>query len=360
MADDKDKKIGEVPHLENVTGDEKIPVSANGQPRYVEVKQIREGLQPEGNYLTQGVADKRYAGVNDIPDVSGFVTETEVDEKLAKLPVGGVTWGRIMKKPSTFHIRGSFEEGTPSDERYVWVNGTQHFLDENFDFKLDEEIEYARRFEFGLEGFIGKSLKTLTLLDGVIATNFRFCFLECKQLIDISGLYEAIKDIEITNVMQLFNQCESLEEINLPGLNTKKCEDFNTIVGRAWAVKYINFGNWDTSNGLDFGNIFYNCPELITVNIANWDFSKSKNIYYSAFSLLPKLENIIGPIKGLTYSIDIHDSPLTADSAMVLINGLKDGVTGQKLTLKSTTYSQLTPDQLAIGTAKGWSVASQK
>ena len=39
-TDNKDKKIGEVPHLENVTGKEKIPVSADGEPRYIEVEQI--------------------------------------------------------------------------------------------------------------------------------------------------------------------------------------------------------------------------------------------------------------------------------------------------------------------------------
>lgn len=46
MADDKDKKIPEVPHLENLTGKEKIPVSANGEPRYVEVEQIVEKTIP--------------------------------------------------------------------------------------------------------------------------------------------------------------------------------------------------------------------------------------------------------------------------------------------------------------------------
>lgn len=56
MADDKDKKIGEVPHLENVTGNEKIPVSAKGEPRYIEVKQIGPTLQEgvkgtEKNYI---------------------------------------------------------------------------------------------------------------------------------------------------------------------------------------------------------------------------------------------------------------------------------------------------------------------
>lgn len=47
MADDKDKKIPEVPHLTELTGKEKIPVSAEGQPRYIEVEQVREGLLTE-------------------------------------------------------------------------------------------------------------------------------------------------------------------------------------------------------------------------------------------------------------------------------------------------------------------------
>lgn len=42
MADDKDKKIGEVPHLQQIKGDEKIPVSAENEPRYIELRQILE------------------------------------------------------------------------------------------------------------------------------------------------------------------------------------------------------------------------------------------------------------------------------------------------------------------------------
>lgn len=47
-ADEKDKKIPEVPHLENVTGVEKIPVSAvGGVPRYIEVNQIVDKANTE-------------------------------------------------------------------------------------------------------------------------------------------------------------------------------------------------------------------------------------------------------------------------------------------------------------------------
>lgn len=46
MADAKDKKISEVPHLSEVTGVEKIPVSAvGGLPRYIEVNQIVDKVE---------------------------------------------------------------------------------------------------------------------------------------------------------------------------------------------------------------------------------------------------------------------------------------------------------------------------
>ena len=59
-VDEKDKKISEVPHLQEVTGVEKIPVSAvGGLPRYVEVNQIVEKAQ-EDNPWEKG------SGVNSI------------------------------------------------------------------------------------------------------------------------------------------------------------------------------------------------------------------------------------------------------------------------------------------------------
>ena len=55
-TDAKDKKISEVPHLEELTGVEKIPVSATGgEPRYVEVKQIVEKANEGLNSLKDSV-----------------------------------------------------------------------------------------------------------------------------------------------------------------------------------------------------------------------------------------------------------------------------------------------------------------
>ena len=76
------------------------------------------------------------------------------------------------------------------------------------------------------------------------------------------------------------------------------------------------------------------------------------------FGSCSKLTTITGPITGITTSIDLKDSPLTHDSAMVFMNGLKT-VTGTKtITFKSTTYKTLTEAEIAAATAKGWTVAS--
>lgn len=83
MADDKDKKIGEVPHLTEVTGKEKIPVSANGEPRYVEVEQIREGLQPKlkGLYVTDVSNSGGSINVKQKSYYDGVETEKSIDFK---------------------------------------------------------------------------------------------------------------------------------------------------------------------------------------------------------------------------------------------------------------------------------------
>ena len=70
------------------------------------------------------------------------------------------------------------------------------------------------------------------------------------------------------------------------------------------------------------------------------------------------LTTITGPITGISVNIDLGSSPLTHDSAMVLMNGLNT-VTGTKtITFKSTTYGTLTEAEIAAATAKGWTVKS--
>ena len=77
-------------------------------------------------------------------------------------------------------------------------------------------------------------------------------------------------------------------------------------------------------------------------------------MFFNCYSLT----TIIGPITGISVDIDLSPSPLTHDSAMVLMNGLNT-VTGTKtITFKSATYGTLTEAEIAAATAKGWTVKS--
>lgn len=82
-VDEKDKKISEVPHLTDVTGVEKIPVSAvGGLPRYVEVNQIATPISleyidskfnPEGNNNLWLIRYKTLTGiVNIVRNICGL------------------------------------------------------------------------------------------------------------------------------------------------------------------------------------------------------------------------------------------------------------------------------------------------
>lgn len=75
MADDKDKKIGEVPHLENVTGNEKIPVSADGEPRFIETAQIYDKEvtpYPKPNEIVYTTTDGEVIELDDANIVSNI------------------------------------------------------------------------------------------------------------------------------------------------------------------------------------------------------------------------------------------------------------------------------------------------
>ena len=98
---------------------------------------------------------------------------------------------------------------------------------------------------------------------------------------------------------------------------------------------------------------FYN-SELVDLYI-NFDVSSVQDFDY-IFSLDSNLKNVVGKFEGTKVNLDLSYCPLTTDSAMVFINGLATVTTTRTLSLSATTYDSLTTEQIAIATAKGWTV----
>ena len=63
-------------------------------------------------------------------------------------------------------------------------------------------------------------------------------------------------------------------------------------------------------------------------------------------------------MKGINKSVHFSDNYcLSYESLLNIINGLADGVSGQTLTLHQDLVNQLSDDDIAIATSKGWSIS---
>jgi surface protein len=89
--------------------------------------------------------------------------------------------------------------------------------------------------------------------------------------------------------------------------------------------------------------MFYNCVALTTLDLGNFDTSAVTSMSYMFYNCVA-LTTITGVISGIKISLSFSSSPLSRESALVIINGLADltGETAQTLTLSSTTKVLLT------------------
>lgn len=180
-----------------------------------------------------------------------------------------------------------------------------------------------------------KGLKTLNLSgwDTGNVTTMWCMFIGCNWLksIDFSG-WDTTKVTDFDCFISASgDHTPELESLDMRSFNTPSVVNFNYMFGARTTLKEIKFGILDFASATDVGNMFHACNALTTFT---------------------------GEVRNLKLSLNLGFSPLTVESAMVFINGLAEVETAETLRLKSTTYAQLTPEQIAIATAKGWTIVS--
>lgn len=121
-------------------------------------------------------------------------------------------------------------------------------------------------------------------------------------------------------------------------------------------VTLVNLINLEYSNCTNFGRMFFGCSNLQSIvfnpNCTFLNANDLDNMFFDCTSLT----DIGGRINGIKLDLDLSSSPLTNDSAMVIINGLSDVEETRILQLKAETYDTLTEEQIAVATSKGWTV----
>ena len=117
--------------------------------------------------------------------------------------------------------------------------------------------------------------------------------------------------------------------------------------------------------------MFSGCSTLQTLDLSNFDTNKVTYIYsmFNNCNLLTTLigvrtideviSNNISALNGLKINISFNQTILDRASLRAIINGLADltGSSAQTLTLGSTLKAKLTEEDIAVATAKNWTIA---
>lgn len=164
----------------------------------------------------------------------------------------------------------------------------------------------------------------------------------------------ALDTSQVTYMSNMFNQSNYLKDIKLSNFDTSKVTDMRYMFFHCPKLTSLDLTNFNTSKVTNIADMFYDCSMLSDLYL-NFDLSQSNGID-SPFGRCDSLTNVVGKFEGTEDNLYLDSSPLTAQSAMVFINGLATVTEKRTLFLSATTYDSLTNEQIAIATSKGWTV----
>lgn len=202
----------------------------------------------------------------------------------------------------------------------------------------------------------------------------------------------------LNNMSQMFYGASNLVSLNISNWNTSKVTQYTTIFRGCGNLKeIIGIEDIDVSKNTIFSQFFQSCSSLKKLDLTKWDLSSATNCWYmfnasgfqwldltgwevpnvtdaaNMFNNCGSLETLVGGrtveeviennlyiLKDLSAPTQITTSnKIDRASLRALINGLKDltGQTAKTLTLSATLKAKLTEEDIAIATAKNWTIA---
>ena len=214
------------------------------------------------------------------------------------------------------------------------------------------------------------SLISMPLINTSKVTTFEKAFYNCSSLKDI-----ALLDMtSATTLKQAFYGC-SLK--NIPLFDTSNIQNFQNAFENCSSIETVP--SFDMSSATITTNMFYKCnalktvPSLNTINVTDMSsmFSWSSNLESVGKLNADKVTNIknifyycnklanLGGFTNLSIDLDLTiGNYITATSLMNVINEAKDLSTEGSATLTiGSKVGLLTEEQIAIATAKGWTLA---
>lgn len=230
------------------------------------------------------------------------------------------------------------------------------------------------------------------VMDKVTTNNVRYLFFALKELEFLNIL--SIDASAATSLYWTFGYCQKIKKIDLRNWGLRKVNDMRLAFGYCYELEELYIPSDicadDTTGTIAFGSvlehakklkigdlsmfsgkkctempIFRGCNVMTDINLGTIDFSDiAKSVDY-LFHACYALVNFSGMLN-MPVSYSLEYSPLLShESAMNCIERLKDLTEGgtkedytpQTLTFHPDVTAQLSEEEIAIATAKGWTIA---
>lgn len=200
------------------------------------------------------------------------------------------------------------------------------------------------------------NLKLFSFTDTSNVVDMSSMFTECKLLTTIPEMNTS----NVVNMSSMFYACSSL--IMIPPFNTSNVTNMANMFVSCSSLTTIP--EMDTSNVNNMYYMFNGCSSLTALPLL--DTSNITNMRYFIGNTQLKNLTDIGGFKDLKISVTqgfLDKAPnLTVESLMNVINNVYDltanGLSGQSLKFGQTNLDKLTPEQIAVATAKGWTLTA--
>lgn len=154
------------------------------------------------------------------------------------------------------------------------------------------------------------------------------------------------------NMQSMFSNCTNLMQV--PLLNTANVMHFDDMFYNCTSLTTVP--QFNTANLYSAQLMFGGCSKLVKIPLL--DFTKAEQLRSMLLACSELVE--LGGFTNLAVNLDLSSSrKLTAESILNVINQAADlsEIGSATLTLGNTNISKLTEEQIAIATAKGWTLA---
>lgn len=128
----------------------------------------------------------------------------------------------------------------------------------------DEPPWYAKR----------RSIKTVTFATTVRPLSTESWFAECENLTAIRNI-ERLDTSRVTNMMYMFDTCESLEELDVSGFDMSNVTNVRCMFSDCSELTTLDVSAWDVSSVTEFNGLFSGCSSLKVCDVAHWDTSSA-------------------------------------------------------------------------------------